>query len=178
MRSTVTVVLLAGLFVLGVINISILKKEALLKDGTVVYLKLAPVDPRSLMQGDYMALRFEASSKIRAALKKQQTTEESNKRHMKSRDDLVVITVDSQSIGHFSRIADGKKLGEDENHLKFRIRNNQVKFATNAFFFQEGTAEQYTEATYGEFRVATDGDLLLTALRNKELQPLGQAKQN
>ncbi len=176
MRSTVTVALLAGLLVLGVINGSILQKETLLKDGTVVYLKLAPVDPRSLMQGDYMALRFEASNKIRAALKKQQTTEERGKRRMESRDGMVVITVDPQSVGHFSRIADGQRPGENEKHLKFRVRNNQVKFTTNAFFFQEGTAEEYTKATYGEFRVATDGDLLLTALRDKELNPLGQTK--
>ena len=47
-----------------------------------------------------------------------------------------------------------------------------MKFATNAFFFQEGTAKRYEAARYGEFRVASDGELLLTGLRGKELQPL------
>jgi uncharacterized membrane-anchored protein len=47
-----------------------------------------------------------------------------------------------------------------------------VKFATNAYFFQEGTAARYEPARYGEFRVAPDGDLLLTGLRGKDLEPL------
>ncbi|MFX7329222.1 GDYXXLXY domain-containing protein, partial [Acinetobacter baumannii] len=34
------------------------QKEMLLKEGQLVLLPLAPVDPRSLMQGDYMALRY------------------------------------------------------------------------------------------------------------------------
>ena len=52
-------VIWAGLaLVLVTINTSILTKERLLRDGTVLRLALAPVDPRSLMQGDYMALSF------------------------------------------------------------------------------------------------------------------------
>jgi uncharacterized membrane-anchored protein len=47
-----------------------------------------------------------------------------------------------------------------------------MKFATNAFFFQEGTARRYEAARYGEFRVAPDGELLLTGLRDKDLQAL------
>jgi uncharacterized membrane-anchored protein len=56
--------------------------------------------------------------------------------------------------------------------LRYRVRNGELKFATNAFFFQEGTAKRYEGARYGEFRVAPDGELLLTGLRGTELQPL------
>ena len=56
MRRIVAVV--AGLVVLVVVNWSIYDREQLLAEGRVVLLPLAPVDPRSLMQGDYMALRF------------------------------------------------------------------------------------------------------------------------
>ena len=42
-------------------NYSIVKKEALLKEGELVLLELVPVDPRSLMQGDYMRLRYKIS---------------------------------------------------------------------------------------------------------------------
>ena len=47
-----------------------------------------------------------------------------------------------------------------------------MKLATNAWFFEEGSAERYEPARYGEFRVDADGELLLTRMRGKDLQPL------
>ena len=47
-----------------------------------------------------------------------------------------------------------------------------IKLATSAYFLEEGTARRYEAARYGEFRVAPDGELLLTRLRGKDLQPL------
>lgn len=51
--------------------------------------------------------------------------------------------------------------------------DGRVKFATNAFFFQEGHAKYYAGARYGEFRVAPSGELLLTHLRDEKLERLG-----
>lgn len=45
--------------------------------------------------------------------------------------------------------------------------------ATNAFFFQEGHAERYEKAHYGEFRVDKEGELLLTALYDEAFNRLG-----
>ena len=50
------------LLLLGYFNWSVFKKEQTLKDGQLVLLHLAPVDPRSLMQGDYMRLNYEINS--------------------------------------------------------------------------------------------------------------------
>lgn len=47
------------LLTLVVANGAIWQKEALISHGRPVFIALAPVDPRSLMQGDYMALNFE-----------------------------------------------------------------------------------------------------------------------
>src|SRR5690606_9942359 len=58
------VTLVAGLLVLGAVNYAIYAKERVIRDGDVVFLELAPVDPRSLMQGDYMALRFRLADQI------------------------------------------------------------------------------------------------------------------
>ena len=44
--------------VLAVANYAIVDKERVIAHGRTVYVALAPVDPRSLMQGDYMALNF------------------------------------------------------------------------------------------------------------------------
>ena len=51
-------VIAAGVLLLAAVNWGIYSRERLLASGRVVMLELAPVDPRSLMQGDYMALRF------------------------------------------------------------------------------------------------------------------------
>ena len=60
-----TVGVLGGLaLVLAVANGSIWQREQLLGSGRVVILELAPVDPRSLMQGDYMALTFAAGREV------------------------------------------------------------------------------------------------------------------
>jgi len=42
---------------------SVYQKEMILKNGKTVYMALRPTDPRSLMQGDYMALRYAEDSK-------------------------------------------------------------------------------------------------------------------
>ncbi|MND01211.1 hypothetical protein D3C83_201140 [compost metagenome] len=53
------------------------------------------------------------------------------------------------------------------------MRGGHLRFATNAYFFQEGTAPDYDADRFGRFRVAPDGELLLTALHDENLQPLG-----
>jgi uncharacterized membrane-anchored protein len=62
MRSRV--ILLAGILILVVVNYGIYEKERLLANGRLVLLELAPVDPRSLMQGDYLALRFRLQNDV------------------------------------------------------------------------------------------------------------------
>ena len=48
----------------------VVQKEAVLEEGHLVLLALAPVDPRSLMQGDYMTLRYAVAVTVRDALSK------------------------------------------------------------------------------------------------------------
>ena len=53
------------LLVLGFFFFNIIKNESVLNDGEIVLLRLRPVDPRSIMQGDYMALRFSLGDEVR-----------------------------------------------------------------------------------------------------------------
>jgi uncharacterized membrane-anchored protein len=157
MRSIVALVACAASLVL--INVSIFGKERLLRDGRIVYLELAPVDPRSLMQGDYMALRFKIANDALAGA-----------RGASAVDGHIVAAPDARGIAAYRRIHDGKPLAPGELLLRYRLRDEQLKFATNAFFFEEGSGARYEQARYGEFRVAADGELLLTALRGKDLR--------
>jgi uncharacterized membrane-anchored protein len=146
---------------LALVNFSIAGKERLLREGKLAYLELAPVDPRSLMQGDYMALRFkmanDASGDAISAARQ---------------DGRIVAALDARGIASYRRLHDGKPPASNEVLLRYRVRERHIKFATNAFFFQEGTGKRYEAARYGMFRVAEDGELLLTDLRGADLQQL------
>ena len=56
--------LFGAVLVFGGVNWQIANKERLRANGQTVYLELAPIDPRSLMQGDYMALNFAVARAI------------------------------------------------------------------------------------------------------------------
>ena len=166
------VAITAAAAILALVNYAVFTKERLLEHGRRVYLELAPVDPRSLMQGDYMALRFAIADAARSRLVPPGSIEgpaTSNGR--------IVAGVDGRGVASFRRLADARPLAADEVYLRYRVREGEIKLATNAFFFEEGTGERYEPARYGEFRVAPDGDLLLTGLRGKDLEPLGNAGQ-
>jgi len=154
--------ILAGLAVLGAANWMIYARERLLAEGAVVLLQLAPIDPRSLMQGDFMALRF-----------KVETDAFGRGRVQEAADGRIVVRQDERGVAAFVRRDRGEPLAAGELRLRYRVRDGRVKFATNAFFFQEGHARLYERARYGEFRAAPGGELLLTHLRGEGLERLG-----
>jgi uncharacterized membrane-anchored protein len=127
-----------------------------------VLLDLAPVDPRSLMQGDYMALNFRIANEVFGRRAKEGLI-----------DGRIVLQVDERGVAKFVRMDDGSPLAADQVRIRYRVRGDEVKFATNAFFFQEGHAKHYERARYGEFRVAPDGECLLTGMRGEKLERLG-----
>lgn len=159
------------IIILALVNWAIVGKERHLARGRVVYLELAPVDPRSLMQGDYMALHFRLSDKVYQALPKAEKRK--RWRHdVDASDGYVVVRLDEQNIARFKRIHDDTPLSYDEMLLQYRVRNGAVKFATNAFFFQEGHGEIYEPARYGQFRVNDKGEVLLVDMYDTHLNKL------
>ena len=159
-------ILLCAALILAVVNFGIWQNEKLIKNGKIVLLELAPLDPRSLMQGDYMALHFAMAAAINAALPNQS----------ENVTDSVIVQLDAQRRASFVALEQQQALQAEQLRLQFRLRNGDVKFATNAFFFQEGSGEIYEQAKYGLFRVGPDGTLLLTHLVDAQLQALGQTK--
>jgi uncharacterized membrane-anchored protein len=125
--------LLAGaLLVFGGVNWQIASKERLRANGQTVYLELAPIDPRSLMQGDYMALNFAVARSIRGVV----SSEDGGSQ-------VAVLALDQRGVGTYDRLGDGATIKPGEARLRFRMRNNAVWLGTNAFFFHEGDAERY-----------------------------------
>ncbi|MDR1529157.1 MAG: GDYXXLXY domain-containing protein [Burkholderiales bacterium] len=166
--------LVAGVLILIGVNYVIYCRENLLSAGEAVFLELAPVDPRSLMQGDYMALDFQAARDISEAF------DSDDDRHPQR--GVAVLRLDERGVGHFARLGECAALADDERCIRYQRRRGGFRFwrggiqlSTNAFFFQEGTGERYEGARYGEFRVAPNGVALLKTLRGADLQLLDDA---
>lgn len=155
------VVGLMTVVILGAVNTMIVGKERIVADGTVVLLRLAPRDPRSLMQGDYMALRYSLAGEVARAAKA-----------LEINDGHAVVALDDQQVARFIRIRDDENLGADEHLLQFRKRGETVRLASDAFFFEEGQWETYQPARYGELRIDANGNAVLTGLRDDDFTPL------
>lgn len=149
------------------VNVTIWQRENLLRDGQVVLLELVPVDPRSLMQGDYMALRFAVAQKLQPAGAVDSSVTDGH----------VVVKRDLRNIGAFDRVyRDGEALAANESRVHYRLRKHNVRIVTNAYFFQEGTADAYSSAKYGELRVAANGEALLVGMRDNDLKIISAGK--
>ncbi len=155
------IILLNLLLVLFVINGLVWQKEQILASGQLILLPLAPVDPRSLMQGDYMILRYSMARKV----DNERGTEDNGK---------VVITINDKDVASFNRLWNGENLQKGEHLLRYRYRNHKVRFGAESFFFQEGKRPLFDKARYGELRLAKDGDAVLVGLRDEKLQKLGE----
>lgn len=167
-RKGARLVVVATVFALGVPGALMLHKERVLANGAHVLLPLAPRDPRSLMQGDYMELRTVVAEKALASL---HTT------HAGERAGRVVVRVDPlDRVATFVRVDDGTPLAPDELRLKFRVRGTQwtehVRIGAEELFFEEGRAQHYQAARFGEMVVDGDGDAVLVGVRDDAKQPL------
>ncbi|RKH50814.1 GDYXXLXY domain-containing protein [Corallococcus llansteffanensis] len=158
-------VIFGGLaLVLVATAVLVVQKETVLARGQTVLLQLAPVDPRSLIQGDYMVLDYAISQTWREGLEAPQE------------DGNVVLHLDAHDVGAFVRYeTPGTPLAPGEVRLRFRVRNSRLRLGAEAFFFQEGHAERYARARYGELRVMDNGTSVLVGLRDENYQPLGRA---
>jgi uncharacterized membrane-anchored protein len=147
-----TLMVVGALLVLGGVNYSIYAKERIKSRGDVIYLQLAPVDPRSLMQGDYMALRFSIAREVEG----HQTA-----------DHRIPLQLDERRIATVGGPA-------STLYLRYRMRNSQAWIGTNAYFFEEGTADRFSRARYGKFRIdPQSGEALLVGLCDDQLKELG-----
>lgn len=152
---------LAGglLLVLGVVNAMIVGKERLLAGGVPMFFELAPVDPRALMQGDYMQLRYTIGNEI--------------ERREWPGDGVAVVRLDPRGVAGLVRRHLGEELAAGEHLVRYRTRNGDVYIGSDAFFFEEGQAEVYERAAHGELVADEGGATVLIGLRDDSLAPLG-----
>ena len=165
MKTMKIIFLINALAVFFVFNWMIAQKEQVLKNGQTVLLELAPRDPRSLMQGDYMELNY----KIIGSLLSVKTRDMS---HLGK----LVLRLDDKQVAQFVRFHRDETLNQGELLLVYRRSGLQVRLGAESFFFQEGQAKLYQKARYGELKVAPDGESVLVGLRDEKFNRLGPDK--
>ncbi|GHD59180.1 membrane protein [Thalassobaculum fulvum] len=159
--------------VLVAVNLLIVEKQRVLDDGRTVLLALRPVDPRSLIQGDYMELRYHEALVPADAAADTASPET---------DGRVVVALDADGVATFRRFDDGGPLAADEQRLRYKRRapsglqpdpeNSELFIGAESFLFQEGHAEAYEEARYGILKVAPDGSSVLAGLADSGRRPI------
>lgn len=144
---------------MGYFNYSIVKKEKLLKDGQLVLLALAPVDPRSLMQGDYMSLRYQLS-------------EDFERDSIPKRGYCVVKL--KNNIAERVRFQKGRApLNAGEYLVEYTSPNQwSINIGAESFFFEEGQGKKYEAAKYGGVKVDEQGNSLLIGLYDDKLRKI------
>lgn len=146
--------------------------EATLAHGEVVLLELAPVDPRSLLQGDYMALRFAVDRDLPRPA--EFTADTGGAKTPPPH--YAFLALDSQRRATLIGTGNELTLTAGQVAMRIRVRDRLNSVGPNAFFFREGTGPDYELAGWGEFRVAPDGNALLTHLRDAQLKRVGTTR--
>jgi len=134
---------------------TVAEKENIIRNGRQIFVALAPVDPRSLMQGDYMALRFALP----------------NRSDLKAT--YAIGKVDARQIATITRMqTESGPLAADEILLALKRKNGVSILGTDAWFFKEGTGKIYEKARFGEFRIGPNGEMALTGMADEGLNIL------
>lgn len=149
------IALTALLTMVLIINGMILRSEHLRTSGRVFWLELAPVDPRSLMQGDYMALDFVLAQDLARQLQAMPQTPVHG---------TAVLDLDADGVARQIRPATAGAVAPDQQLLRYHYQQGRVRMITDAWFFPEGQAERYAVARFGQFRGALDGRALLVGM--------------
>ena len=189
---------LVGVFVialLGAVNYKVQQFEDVLATGKPVVLKIAPVDPRSLMQGDYMVLNYAILSEFQQSQVLPESNEplESNEpietveaneitettgideSSPSEKKAYILVHLDKNHVATFcekqSEIPTDFKHCTPNVYLPIRYKGWSPELPSQDYFFAEGKGEYYAQAEYAEYRFK-DGILLLARLLDKDLKGL------
>lgn len=176
------------IIVLGVIVYAFQVKadrDQLILTGKEILLELAPVDPLSLLQGQYMIINF-ALEREEIEIKDQDVN--SGRIHLSPNGfTTIVLRYNESGVANFNRFKDDQLLASNEILFKIKARRHwrdnrsensyRIDVEQESFLFKENTEKKYEEkAKYGVFKVGPDGDFVLVDLADKDLNKLTAVK--
>jgi len=155
------VILVTTAFIAWLFGSQIIALNKVRENGQTIYLDLRPVDPRALMLGDYMRLRY---------------TEE---RVPEGRDidDLppkgaFVMSLNENNVGSVLRLDSNSEIASNEVRFNYTRTDHSLTFGAPRFYFENGTAETYENARYGVFKVSSTGTAILVDLADEDFKTL------
>lgn len=137
-------ILLNFILVLLLTTLSAFKEESY-KSREGFYLKLAPIDPRSLMQGDYMILNYEI---VDEAWNKIYEIEDRENKTLKN--GFIAVKLNKDNVAIFKDVVKQPDNNPDLLYIAFKSNGYQLKINADSFFFQEGNVHLYENARYSK----------------------------
>ena len=130
-------------------------KETLLRTGKTVKLELVPIDPRSLMQGDYVRLNYKISTPSQGA-------------RLEGRYKVtLVLSKDESGIHQFESFYEPEMvLNEDDALITGWVHaGGRLVFGIESYFVPENTGRAVeSTARYGIVKLSKTGDALLVGI--------------
>lgn len=153
------------LLVLFVVNHAAWRQEGIVATGRRALLRLGTVDPRSLMQGDYMRLRFTLGEQFH-----QSSNQSRGGGEAVPAKGTAVMRLEPNGEARFVRMHDGGPLAAGELLLRYWRGPGARNYCAGAesFMFEEGKAEAFSRARFAELRVAPDGRSVLVGLCDED----------
>ncbi len=179
--------ILAGFSILIFVGL-ILKHENHLANSQSIFVELAPIDPRSILQGDYMILNYELYFDTNIDDGTEASSEAVNDlqnwkilaldKHIQNHaHPLSYVLLDEQRRVIQTRFDDNFIKADSQTSLRLVLKNpsNQLQNlypAANSFMFAEGLEPCYNKAKYAEIKVKENGLALLVDLVDQNLKSL------
>ena len=148
---------IVALQVVGLVAFAAVKQYAV-ATGTEVVLQGAPVDPRSLMQGDYAILDYEIA-----------VVPDRYKDSFESGDDMIVLLTKRDEVWEAMEYLNSVRAHRLRNEVFIRGElqsNGRIDFGIGTYFVPEGTGRAVEEARDVKIRVSLsdDGDATVTGV--------------
>lgn len=141
--------LLGGIVILLTLNTLIVKKELNITKSQEIKIALRPVDPRSIMQGDYMRLRYKIPQK----------------KLKEAKSGKLLISIDKQGFVLDYELYEKQKLKKNQALLNFKQKKwGNIFIGSESYLFEEGKADHYAKATHAIFYLTPTGETILKDL--------------
>lgn len=151
------VVALNFILVLGFFFFGVYKQEKIKRNGDRIILQLAPVDPRSLLQGDYMILRFELTDNLYRL-----DIEDEYK-------DGGYAIINKTKEGFYALEKVSHEWQEGSIEFTGNLKGN-YSIGADSYFFQEGTGDIYSRARYAQLYLYGKGKVRVEALLDRNMK--------
>lgn len=145
-----SVLIAASLAWLGALNF-----EETLDQGQTFYLELRPADPRSIMQGDYMRLAYEADQRLES--------EQDNPA-------FAAFIVWANREAEFTTLTQTPAADDLKTTVFVPVQKvgQRALIQPRSFFFQEGSASDFARARFAVFKYSSPDAVLLSGLADKD----------